>query len=260
MSKGDSTSDHLSRSGVHIRILLRYCGDPALDGEDEVVSESTALVVVATPDIYADYARDLFASADTFFHPTAEVDHVLLYGPEGWPDATMLRWHVLLANLPATDYVWLSDADMRFEAPCGPEILPFPDGIVAVKHPGYIGKPNHELPFERRLESKAYVGLSDGDIYYAGGFIGGSLGAMKTFCQRVVGIIDADKANGVTAIWHDESVANRVIASDGVSKSLDPRYCAPDDASWYQTFWDRDYRANAVLVALDKPKSVRGER
>ena len=98
---------------------------------------STALCVVATPGTYTDYARELFLTAEEFFHPTDTVEFVLIEGEEGWPRATMCRHEKLLQNLPRTTFVYLCDADMRFEAEVGPEILP-PRGIglVATLHSG----------------------------------------------------------------------------------------------------------------------------
>jgi len=220
------------------------------------VSQSCALVTVTSGVLYNRFARDLFFSARQHFRPTESVTFVQLNGREGWPAATMYRPHAAHANLPKTDFVYLIDADMRFEATVGPEILPEHGGITATLHPGFVGKPGHELPFERNPESACYV--RDGTTYFCGGFYGGSRKAMRRHLYEMILCIDVDRERGYTPVWHDESAHNRVLHCDPPEVMLDPSYCHPDSSEWYRSWWPHQYERK--LVALDKTTAERGER
>lgn len=206
------------------------------------------LVVVTSGEAYSRYAKGLFWSArDNFYGDTLR-----LKGREGWPAATLYRYHVLLENedrLSAYDYIYLCDADMRFEATAGVEIY---GEITATQHPGYV----HGVapPYERRPESAAYV--KRGTTYYAGGFVGGERQAFLSLARAIAAQVDADDAKGIVATWHDESHLNAYLAEHPPSVTLSPSYCFPDDSSGYP--WLADTKR--ILVALDKTAEERGER
>lgn len=224
------------------------------------MSESTALVTVVTGRAYEEFAERMFESAREHFHPTDEVKFIRLSGREGaWPAGTMFRHHILAAAVPQTDYVFLIDADARFEERVGPEILPFPDGITATLHPGYVRRPPLELPFERNFASACYVSLEEGDTYYCGGFLGGARTDLRILSTQISGLIDTDVLNGHMPSWHDESALNRVLASSPPKVTLDPSYCHPDaDAYYVEQIWGGHYPRRIVM--LDKTAEVRGER
>lgn len=223
--------------------------------------DRTALVTVVSGDAYYDYALALFESARENFHPTEHVELIALPGREGWPDATMYRPHVLRDEMPDADFVYLIDADMIIAGSVGPEILP-PRGIglTATLHPGYAGQPRAAFPYETEPESACFMDEDEGVSYYCGGFYGGERLAMRILLGRMAQIIDADVARGHTPRWHDESALNRIMWCYAPDLELDPRYCAPDNASGYQQWWPEDYRADARIVALDKEHAVRGAR
>lgn len=224
------------------------------------MTQTTALVTVVSGDAYHRFADDMFESAREFFAPTLNVELVKLESQPGWPAATMMRYHILSASLPRAHFVYLIDADMRFEANVGPEILP-PGGlgITATLHPGYVGKPPRELPFERRFESAAFVSGTEGLTYFCGGFIGGERLAVRLLASKVSAIIDADLARGTHPQWHDESAINRVLAHEPPTRILDPSYCFPDRSDYYErTVWPIGYERK--IVAIDKDAATRGDR
>jgi len=228
----------------------------------------TALVAVVTGQAYHDYADKLFISAQGRFKPTERVVTMKVPGREGpWPAATMYRHHVmrdLIKGMPDIDYWFLVDADMVITGPVGPEILPTGKGdyaLTATLHPGYVGKPEHELPYERRLEAASKVREGEGAIYYCGGFFGGTAYAMRRLCTLTADIIDFDVDRGLTPAWHDESALNAVLAADPPSVTLDPRYCCPANAGWYKaTVWPEDYSLDARITAIDKDEATRAAR
>lgn len=221
---------------------------------------STTLVVVVNGDAYIRYADQLFESAREFFHPTETVSFLMIEGHEGWPAATLYRWHHLLDHYPKTDYVFLTDADMRFEAEVGPEILPLDslDGVTATQHPGYVMAAREELPYENRERSACYVEPWEGYRYFCGGFVGGSRRAVYNLACQIQTLIDRDEAEGIIPRWHDESALNRVLTSYPPDIILSPSYCYPDHDSWYRSVWENEYERK--LVAIDKTNAERGQR
>lgn len=207
---------------------------------------SACLICAVSGKAYERYARGLFESASENFPG----DTLLLRSREGWPAATLYRYHALLeADHLGYDYLYLCDADMRFEAPVGEEIF---SPLVATIHPGYVGK--REFPYEDRPESAAYV--SRGDVYYAGGFVGGKRAAFLDLAAGIANQIDQDDRNGIVARWHDESHLNRQLALLPPTRTLSPSYCYPDDDSGYP--WLKGTKR--ILVALDKTPEERNGR
>lgn len=219
---------------------------------------SVCLVTVVSGEAYARYAKQLGESADEFFHPAKKTGFLILDGREGWPAATLYRYHVLLENerhLRDFDYVYLVDADMRFEAPVGEEVL---GRTVATLHPGYVGVAAAKLPYERRRDSHACVANGRGGVYYCGGFVGGEWDAFRALATVVRGQIELDDYRGLTAVWHDESHLNAALALRPPALVLSPSYCYPDDDSWYLKQWKQPYERR--LVALDKTSDERRGR
>lgn len=218
---------------------------------------STTLVCVVNGSVYESFAEDLFRSAEEFFHPTQQVKFLMLQGPSGWPAATMYRHHILAQHMPNTGFVFLSDADMRFENHVGEEIVGS-SAITATLHPGYVTSAVGLKPYENRPESAAYVRSHQEENYYCGGFIGGSRQRMLNLSREIANIIDIDRFNDITPVWHDESALNKVLAWKPPEIILSPSYCYPDNDAYYKTLWAQEYQRK--LVALDKTQSERGER
>lgn len=218
---------------------------------------STTLVVVVSGSVYESFAEDLFSSAAEFFRPTKKVDFLLLPGRSGWPDATMYRHHVLNRHLPNSSYVFLSDADMRFEGRVGKEILPV-SGISATLHPGYVNTWPAHLPYEKNPNSACFVPEGKGRNYYCGGFWGGTRQAVQNMTRVTSYAIDLDKTHGHTPLWHDESALNWALAYGPPEVVLSPSYCYPDNDSFYKTIWPNQYERK--LIALDKTSDQREGR
>lgn len=223
------------------------------------MSESCALVVVAGGSVYEDYAAALMKSAREFFHPTPIVEYLVLSGDAGWPIGTLCRHERLLANLPQTDFVYLVDADARFEEPVGAEILPpGGKGVVATRHPGYVTAPAHELPYERDPASSCALRDDEGGTYYCGGWFGGDRRSVRELLVRTVAMLDIDAAYGHVPRFHDESALNCVLAFRPPALTLDPDFAHPDNDSYYLGFWPTAW--SRKLVMLDKAAHERGDR
>lgn len=162
----------------------------------------------------------------------------------GWPGATLKRYHIFDNNkeiLSDMDYLFYCDADMKFVSDVDEEILPEKDsnGLVGTQHPGYYERRG---TYETRKDSTAYVSPDEGNIYYAGGFNGGTSEAFLKMSKIIKERVDKDLEKDIIAIWHDESQMNRYFV-DNPPKTLSPSYCYPE--SWQIPFEKK-------LLALDK--------
>ena len=215
------------------------------------------LLVIAT-NKYIQFVEPLFTSAQQHFLVNHEVTmfvftnmalpqrpgiHKIFLDHLGWPGATLMRYHVFSQHaheLADQDYLFYCDADMRFVAPVGDEIL---GDLVGTIHPGFYEKPRSMYTYETRPESLAYIPDDQGTRYYAGGFNGGKRERFLGLADTVVRMIDEDLSHGVVAVWHDESFLNRYFLSNPPTVALPPSYCYPE--SWQLPFEKK-------LLALDK--------
>lgn len=215
-----------------------------------------ALLTVATGK-YFDFAMSMIASARRFFledYVTTffvfsdtlqeSTDHCrFMYWPRlGWPLDTAMRSTAYLQyaeSLSEFDYIYACDADMLFVSSVGNEIF---GDLVATQHPGFTGEHKKPGSFEKRPESKAYVGDSDAQ-YYAGGFYGGKTSIVLQALEKTVEMMSRDLANGIFATWHDESYWNKYLVDNKPTLVLSPSYCYPEN-------WKIAY--DKKLLALDK--------
>ncbi len=146
-----------------------------------------------------------------------------------WPEMTLGR-HALVASHRAAfaglDFLFYLDADMRVVGEVGDEIL---GDLVAVVHPGYHDQDRSRLPFESRPASAACVRAGEGATYYCGAFQGGKADHFLAVCESLAAMVEADRARGVTAVWHDESHWNRYLIDHPPSVALSPSYCRYTD-------------------------------
>jgi histo-blood group ABO system transferase len=169
-----------------------------------------------------------------------------------WPGMTLRRYEIFSKNselLSTMDYLFYCDIDMVFEGYVGNEII---GDLVATIHPGFWDAPLRVLSYERNPISKAYVALTEGQRYYAGGFNGGRSENFLKMSETIYKNIEEDKSKGHIAVWHDESHLNRYLIDNPPSVVLDPSYCFPKDAVWAQ---QHPYRATKKLCAIEKDHS-----
>jgi hypothetical protein len=216
-----------------------------------------ALLVIATGDRYYKFAQDLMDSAKKFFVPHDIVyfsdkpiqrDGLINvpYDYQGYPAASYMRFHGFLTAkdmLLSYDQIFYIDADMRFVDYVSDEI--FSSGITATVHPGYVNRPGTP---ETRPESTAYC--PDAQSYYCGGFNGGDSKAYLKMSEEIVKNINIDIANGVQAIWIDESHMNCWLHKNPPTKVLSQAHCFPENYanSWG---WSSDF-VKPKILALHK--------
>ncbi|XP_037348533.1 histo-blood group ABO system transferase 2-like [Talpa occidentalis] len=143
-----------------------------------------------------------------------------------WQDVSMRRMEMIGRACEQrfrreVDYLVCADVDMRFADHVGVEILA---PLFGTLHPGFYGAARRSFTYERRPKSRAYIPWDQGDFYYMGAFFGGSVAEVQrltTACHRAMG---EDKANGIEAVWHDESHLNRYLLDHKPTKVLSPEY------------------------------------
>ncbi|XP_051249615.1 globoside alpha-1,3-N-acetylgalactosaminyltransferase 1 isoform X2 [Dicentrarchus labrax] len=123
------------------------------------------------------------------------------------------------------DFIFCLDVDSKFHGRWGTESL---SGLVAVIHPGYYRDDRSRFPYERRPESRAYVGPGQGDFYYCGGAFGGLLQEVHQLAKTCRSNFEADAKEGIEAAWQEESHLNRYMWINKPSKVLSPEYLWQD--------------------------------
>lgn len=224
---------------------------------------TVALVVFAWGDDFKAYAGELVRSARQHWFPDQDRRLYLLEGEPGWPNASACRYRLLLERLHRIegDHLFMVDADARFEADVGPEILC--QGITATAHPGFpqVGRsgevvPSSHWPYERDSASAAYVPVDQQtDRYYPGAFVGGERSAFRDLLAGVSGLIAVDERQDFRqpggrplARWYDESYLNRWLVDRPPALVLPGSYC-------YWDYWGPAPGPNGerrILVHLDK--------
>ncbi|KAM4849355.1 globoside alpha-1,3-N-acetylgalactosaminyltransferase 1 isoform X3 [Urocitellus parryii] len=147
-----------------------------------------------------------------------------------WEEISTRRMEIISLHIAKSahrevDYLFCLDVDMVFRNLWGPETL---GDLVAAIHPGYFIASRQQFPYERRRASTAFVADSEGDFYYGGAVFGGRVASVYEFTRVCHMAILADKANGIMAIWQEESHLNRHFISHKPSKVLSPEYLWDD--------------------------------
>ncbi|XP_054583204.1 histo-blood group ABO system transferase-like isoform X1 [Eptesicus fuscus] len=147
-------------------------------------------------------------------------------GAARWQDVSMRRMQMISdfcerRFLREVDFLMCVDVDMRFRDHVGVEIL---SPLFGTLHPGFYGATRQAFTYERRPQSQAYIPPDQGDFYYLGGFFGGSVSEVHRLTAACHQAMMADRANGIEAVWHDESHLNRYLLDHKPTKVLSPEY------------------------------------
>jgi histo-blood group ABO system transferase len=127
----------------------------------------------------------------------------------------------------------------------GDEIL---GDLVATMHPYQSFYPKEQRTYDRNPQSHAYVPQGkEGELYYAGGFNGGSTEKFLEMSKVIAERVTDDLQRGVIALWHDESQMNRYLIDNPPTLSLTPSYCFAEEQ-----MQNPDYPYEAKIIALKK--------
>ena len=155
----------------------------------------------------------------------AENVELLIRPCRGFPEDSLFRFDRFLEikdKLKDYDYTFFFNANMRFVAPVGEELLE--ERLTAVLHPGYFDKPEWRYPYERNKLSKAYIPAHEEDYhYYMGSLNGGKTADYLALAETCSQHIHEDWEKDIVACYHDESHLNRYLREHRC-KALSPAY------------------------------------
>ena len=138
---------------------------------------------------------------------------------EDWPMPTLKRYNYFVKEkdyISQFDYCYYFDVDMGIVDKVGDEIL---DDLVATMHPYQSFYPKEQRTYDRNPKSLAYVPPGEeGELYYAGGFNGGSTKRFMEMAEVLADRVNKDLENDVIALWHDESQKNRYLKDNPQTK------------------------------------------
>ncbi len=149
-----------------------------------------------------------------------------------WPMPTLLRFE-FICNMAVdlrreTSQVVFLDADCCLCTEIEQDDLFPPDAsLFAVQHPWCLDQVGC---FERNPESRAFVHpeQDDNTTYWQACFWGGAREAVLRLSRELDRRIKADLAEGIIALWHDESHLNRYLIDHKQQvHTLGPEYACP---------------------------------
>lgn len=203
---------------------------------------STGKYTVFWKEFYESFEKNFLPSTDkTYFVYTDS--HNLSYTDRenvciipqrnlGWPDNTLQRFSLFSREEKRwEDYEYTFFINANFY--CMKEVreedfLPVKEDLVVAEHASSHGKNPDEMTYDRNPKSLAYIPYGQGTYYVMGGLNGGKTKAYMEMVHKLKRNVDQDTANGVTALWHDESHLNRFIIGRKDVKILPPCYGYPE--------------------------------
>lgn len=134
----------------------------------------------------------------------------------GWPCNSLLRFKMfkrIKERLIGNDYLFFFNANAQILSPISvKDILPEKEDYAAM----CIESRPEKMTFESRPQSAAYVAREGAKFYFSGALNGGKCEAFIQLIDACDKMVDADLANGLMPIWHDESVLNRYLSDKKV--------------------------------------------
>lgn len=201
---------------------------------------------------YSVFWDSFYQSSEKFFLPKEEKKYfvftdnieilnsnniyVQFENSKGFPLDSLLRFDMFLTikdQLMEMDYIYFFNSNMKFVRPVGYEILPteLNSGLAALVHPGYYNKSRYSFPYERNLNSTAYIiyNRNKNYKYFMGSLNGGKTKAYLKLIEQCSKNIQIDMKNGFMAIYHDESHLNNYLNGKDILE-LNPEYGFPEDS------------------------------
>lgn len=141
---------------------------------------------------------------------------------DSWVDATNSKFKniVFIKNLLCInpdDYCYYFDADTSVYTDFTDDFF-ICDDLVGGEH--YNNTWDQEKPFERRIESEAYVPRDTAlpQTYFYGAFFGGKSDKVVTLCEKLIEMQQKDRSKGIEPVWNDESFLNKYFHFNRPSK------------------------------------------
>lgn len=136
-----------------------------------------------------------------------DADIVIKIQHKPWPLITLERFQLFLQNKKTydVDYLLYLDIDSKIINTVDESIL---HNFFVVEHSGWKG--SRGTP-DNNPYSTAYIAPNENIIYVCGGLYGGKKDNFIQAIGEMKKSLDKNNANGITALWHDESHLNRYV-------------------------------------------------
>lgn len=177
---------------------------------------------------------------------------------ENWPAPTLKRFHyfsLAMDLIKESDFSFYIDVDSLFIKNIGISDLGISDnfkGMIGTLHPGYYGR--RGTP-EYRPESLAHIPHEINNLYFCGGFFGGSSLEFAKAISTMRDNIDSDFDRGIIAIWHDESHLNRYFVDNHPNSILGIGFSCPEERRLKESFF-----MDPSIIFLDKSEEIKTEK
>ena len=193
----------------------------------------------------------VFTDSDSIEHEN-NPDVIKIYAKSSpWPISVCDKYATLLSGKEQykdLDYIFHFNANMKFVAPIGEEILPQKEhGFLAVcEWANYIYRKDVEnFPYDRNPQCSAYIPSGEGEHYLMGGLHGGRVNEYIEMCEVLNKNTCEDFEKGIIAKFHDESHINHYFL-DKNPLIVTPNYIMP------QNWKIKGYRNNIKGILLKK--------
>lgn len=193
----------------------------------------------------------VFTDANLIEHErNADVTKVFAQSSK-WPISVCDKYSTILSARELYkdfDYLFFYNANVKFVAPIGDEILPKEENgyLAGCEWANYIYRKDIEnFPYDRNENCTAYIAPGEGEHYFMGGLHGGRVEEYIKMCKELDDNTRIDFANGIIAKFHDESQINKYFLNRN-PLIIPPNYIMP------QNWKIKGYRNNIKAVLLKK--------
>jgi len=169
----------------------------------------------------------------------------------GFPDATLLRYHVMCSIKYEGDYIVYLDVDYLIVSEIDESFL---GNIVAVLHPGFAEVGGGSWCDDKN--SKAYTLPENRKKYYAGGTQLGKKEIYFNIMEQLRDAIQDDLDRGIICEHNDEQHWNKMLSELKLFKVLDSSYCYVQQPH-LQKLWKIDHLIPKILALEKDHNSIR---
>ena len=170
----------------------------------------------------------------------------------GWPLDCLLRPQYSLEleeQLKDFDYTYFFNANMSIYSEITEDILPNNSGLVGIEHPHYTHRNNLLFTYDRNSNTKAFIPLGEGLIYYQACLWGGTTKEFIKLSKTINEWVNEDLIKGVEPLWLDESYLNKYFLQNP-PKTLPSYYAWPSSILIYSDSPD------IKILQLDKKEYI----
>lgn len=194
----------------------------------------------------------VFSDQDNIYAQDMENVHWYYQADLGWPYNSLYRFFFfnrIKEELLEFEYSFFMNANVYCNQIVKErEFLPLHEDFVFVLHHAFVHENSEQFPYERNIDSEAYIPFGMGKYYITGGVNGGKTEKFMEMSEELADWIQKDESKGIMAVWHDESFINKFLLQIGNYKILPPSFFYPELSG------NMELNIGRKLVARDKRK------